>query len=138
MLLNDVPVEVLWDEASADAATFRNLLQRKGYADLDAVRAEGRDEGREEGRRSMAKETLRELLARREIALSAADEARIAACSSVETLRRWIDRAIDGQTADQIWARPDTAGEHDSLSCSNPASWLEKRGLFARRRRMIQ
>jgi Uma2 family endonuclease len=46
ILKNDVPVEALYDRDAAMKATFRNLLNRSGYASLDEVRDEGRDEGR--------------------------------------------------------------------------------------------
>ena len=50
VLANPVPVAALFDRAAAHAATLRNLLQRAGYASLDAVREQGRAEGREAGR----------------------------------------------------------------------------------------
>ena len=49
ILANPVPVEALFDREAALQATLRNLLQRQGYADLDAVLTQGRDEGRDEG-----------------------------------------------------------------------------------------
>ncbi|HNH48636.1 MAG TPA: Uma2 family endonuclease, partial [Myxococcota bacterium] len=51
ILENPVPVEALYDPASGEKVVFRNLLQRRGYRDLDEVREEGRGEGREEGLR---------------------------------------------------------------------------------------
>jgi hypothetical protein len=51
ILRNPVPVEALYDRRAAHEATLRNLLQRRGYRDLDDVRAQGREEGREEGLR---------------------------------------------------------------------------------------
>lgn len=45
ILRNPVPVEALFDRRAALETTFRNLLHRKGYADLEAVREEGRAEG---------------------------------------------------------------------------------------------
>ena len=41
ILANPVPVEALWDREAGLRVTFRNLLQRQGYASLDEVRAEG-------------------------------------------------------------------------------------------------
>jgi Uma2 family endonuclease len=49
VLRNDVPVEALFDRQAAHEVTLRNLLQRRGYESLDAVREEGRDEGLEAG-----------------------------------------------------------------------------------------
>ncbi|MCB2262364.1 MAG: DUF4351 domain-containing protein, partial [Candidatus Thiosymbion ectosymbiont of Robbea hypermnestra] len=45
ILANPVPVEALYDPEAAHETALRNLLQRRGYADLDAVREEGREEG---------------------------------------------------------------------------------------------
>jgi hypothetical protein len=41
VLRNPVPVEALYDRRAAHRVTLRNLLQRQGYENLDAVRAEG-------------------------------------------------------------------------------------------------
>src|SRR5206468_11235414 len=49
ILQNPVPVDALYDRQAAHAVILRNLLQRKGYRDLDEVREEGRNEGRQEG-----------------------------------------------------------------------------------------
>jgi len=45
ILANPVPVEALYDPDAARETALRNLLQRRGYRDLDAVREEGREEG---------------------------------------------------------------------------------------------
>ncbi len=50
ILENPIPAEALWNPIAAQQVTFRNLLNRFGYRDLDEVRLEGREEGREEGR----------------------------------------------------------------------------------------
>lgn len=42
---------------------------------------------------------LRRVLARRALATSAEDEARIEACEELETLERWHDQAITATTA---------------------------------------
>ena len=76
VLKNPVPVEALYDADAAHRVALRNLLQRQGYEDLDAVREEGREEGHEEGREEGLAPILR--LARRLFpGLDAADEARI-------------------------------------------------------------
>jgi len=64
ILRNPVRVEALYDPAVAHEVALRNLLQRRGYRDLDAVlekgwekgRKEGREEGRKEGREEGRKE----------------------------------------------------------------------------------
>ncbi|HXU47211.1 MAG TPA: Uma2 family endonuclease [Thermoanaerobaculia bacterium] len=50
ILANPVPVEALYDREAARRVTFRNLLERQGYASLDEVRAEGEAQGRAEGK----------------------------------------------------------------------------------------
>src|SRR5438309_491856 len=50
VLQNPVSVRSLVDPDASNEAILRNLLNRKGYPDLEAVRDEGRDEGRNEGR----------------------------------------------------------------------------------------
>ena len=50
ILKNPVPVEALYDQDAAHDAALRNLLQRRGYADLEAVRDESREEGLGVGR----------------------------------------------------------------------------------------
>jgi len=49
ILQNPVAVEALYDPEVAQRSALHNLLQRHGYADLDAVRDEGRDQGHDEG-----------------------------------------------------------------------------------------
>jgi hypothetical protein len=44
-LQNAVPVEALYDKAAALDVTLANLLNRKGYASLEAVRDEGEAKG---------------------------------------------------------------------------------------------
>jgi predicted transposase YdaD len=56
VLQNPVRVEALYDRDEAERATLRNLLQRRGYEDLDAVLAKGRQEGHEEGLKEGLKE----------------------------------------------------------------------------------
>jgi Uma2 family endonuclease len=107
ILRNEVPVEVLYDREKAHRATLRNLLQREGYDSVEAVKAAGRDEGlktgfktgRDEGRLVEARSALRRVLARRELTLDAADEARIEACIDLATLERWHDEAVVASSA---------------------------------------
>jgi hypothetical protein len=57
------------------------------------------DKSREEGRLIEARASLRRVLARRQLALSPAEEARIEACEDLPTLERWLDQAITASTA---------------------------------------
>ncbi len=47
-----------------------------------------------EGRLEEARSSLRHVLASRGIALSHGDEARVEACTDLDTLRRWLDQAV--------------------------------------------
>ena len=63
VLKNPVPVEALYDRDAAHNAALRNLLQRRGYEDLDAVLQEGRKEGMVRGRQENTLEIARKMLA---------------------------------------------------------------------------
>ena len=91
ILKNPVLVESLYDREHAEQATLINLLQRQGYESLDAVR--------EEGRLVEARAALRRVLARRGLAPSAPDEARIDGCADLPTLAGWLDAAIVAASA---------------------------------------
>lgn len=102
ILRNAVPVEALYDGSAARAMMLRNLLQRAGFADLDAVRAEGRDEGRAEGRLEHARDLLRRTLARRGLALDAAHTAAIETCTDPAMLDVWLERAATAASAAEV------------------------------------
>jgi len=59
----------------------------------------GIERGRDEGRLAEARDALRRVLARRKLPLSPKQEARIAACDDLPTLKRWHDQAIDADSA---------------------------------------
>jgi hypothetical protein len=59
VLKNPIPVEALYDTDVAHRTALRNLLQRQGYADLDAVRDEARGEAVYEGLRVLRTLVLR-------------------------------------------------------------------------------
>ncbi|HEU4409161.1 MAG TPA: hypothetical protein VFS43_28140 [Polyangiaceae bacterium] len=52
ILKNPPLVEALYDPEASFEHTLQNLLERKGYAGLDAVRAEGEARGKAEGLRA--------------------------------------------------------------------------------------
>ncbi|WP_437687019.1 Uma2 family endonuclease [Sorangium sp. So ce176] len=56
VLKNPVLVEALYDREAAHEATLRNLLQRRGYDDIEAVREEGRNEGHTRGLRTAVRD----------------------------------------------------------------------------------
>ncbi|HEY3355925.1 MAG TPA: Uma2 family endonuclease [Polyangia bacterium] len=92
ILRNAVPVDALFDRVAAHETVLRNLLQRRGYASLDAVRAEG------EAR------ALLGLLAARGLAVTEAQRQRITGCTDPATLERWVARAVTAATVDEALA----------------------------------
>lgn len=99
ILQNPVLVEALYDREAAHEATLRNLLQRKGYASLEALRGEGREEGRDEGRLTEARSAVRRVLLRRGLSLRPEDEARIEACADIARLESWLDESVVAASA---------------------------------------
>ena len=108
VLRNPVPVEALFDRNAAHEQTLRNLLQRKGFADLDEVLERGREEGiveglekvmergREEGALESTRALLWEVLEARGAVVSEEARARIAACRETATLKRWLIESATG------------------------------------------
>ncbi len=94
ILQNAVEVDALYDRNAAHEAVLRNLLQRKGYASLDAVLDEGRKEGQEQGLRAAVRD-LCDVLGipldeARETALDAMDVAALDALRArLKADRRW-------------------------------------------------
>lgn len=90
VLQNPVRVEALYDRDAAHEAALQNILQRKGYRDLEAVREEGRDEGRKAGLVDGRKEAIalieRQLTRRLGRALAAAERATLDARVSAQGL----------------------------------------------------
>ncbi|MEW5852278.1 MAG: Uma2 family endonuclease [Myxococcota bacterium] len=94
VLQNPVPVQALYEGEAALQATLSNLLQRRGYQDLEAVRSEGRTEGRAEA--------VLTLLAARGIGVPDAERSAILACRDPATLERWLVRAATAERLDQV------------------------------------
>jgi len=95
VLQNPVPVRALYDADEAARVTLRNLLQRQGYEDLEAVLARGQ----EQGEITATRDALLRVLDRRGLALTEAQRARIAGCADLSTLQGWLDAAITAATA---------------------------------------
>lgn len=97
VLQNPVRVEALYDRDAAERATLVNLLQRQGFADLEAVlatgRSEGRTEGRSEGRSEGLAAAVLAVLEARGIRITKAARERIARCTDEAQLDRWVRRA---------------------------------------------
>lgn len=101
VLQNPVPVEALYDREAAHEVALRNLLQRQGYRDLNAVREEGREAGREAGALQSRRELLLVALAARG-EVNDAQRERVLACADVATLDGWFRRALQGEGAAAI------------------------------------
>ena len=67
-------------------------------------RAEGREKGLEEGRLEATRAALRRVLASRRLIPSEQEDARIAACSDVAVLDRWLDRAGIASSVGEVLA----------------------------------
>lgn len=111
ILRNPVPVEALYDREAAHRATFRNLLQRQGYRDLDEVRDVGREAGRQEGREEGREEgcaalrrALLDIVESRGLEIDTEARERIAGCGELSTLQRWMVRSASAETAERIFA----------------------------------
>lgn len=96
VLKNPVPVDALYDRDAAHEVTLRNLLQRRGYADLEAVRAEGTAQGQIDGRIA----TLLEQLTAKFGPLPAETVTRIKA-ASLEELQLWSVRLLTATTLEE-------------------------------------
>jgi len=101
ILSNPVPVEALFDPDAAQEAALRNLLQRHGYAGLDAVRAEGvargKTEGKAEGKAEGELDALRmailQVLESRGVRVDADVSSAVSAEMDRELLTLWLRRA---------------------------------------------
>jgi predicted transposase YdaD len=85
-----------------DLLTKQELIDRgvergkeQGMAQgIEQGMVQGIERGIDQGRLSGARAALRRVLARRQLAPSKGDEARIDACTDLATLDRWLDQAI--------------------------------------------
>ena len=96
ILRNPIPVDALYDRRVAQGVELRNLLQREGYASLDAVRAEGAF--------GEARAALRRILEVRGIAIGAPQASAIEGCRDLGTLDAWQRRAIVAASAAEIFS----------------------------------
>jgi hypothetical protein len=108
ILQNPVPVLALYDRDAAHEATLRNLLQRRGYESLDAVRTEGKLEGSREGEIKGRRDALLVVLAARGLAVSEAQRARILEAADVEVLDRWLVQAVTAKATEAALAQKST------------------------------
>jgi hypothetical protein len=108
ILQNPIPVDALYDRQAAHEVTLRNLLQRKGYRDLDAVLSAGRNEGREEGRQEGQLQALRDsilaVLQARGLTVDGEACSALEAIDDPAALHRLLTRAATAPTADEVFA----------------------------------
>ena len=128
VLRNPVPVRALFDREAAHEVVLRNLLQRRGYAGLNAVLDQGREQGleegrelgleegrelgleeglkqgREKGREEALIEAILALLQDRGLAVTADVEARLRASHDPAHLRRWLLLAARVERAEALFA----------------------------------
>jgi Uma2 family endonuclease len=86
ILANPIPVEALYDPRASAKVSLRNLLQREGYASLEAVVAEGEA--------SALRGAVLDVFAARGLTVGEDVQARIAGCQDLALLRRWIREAV--------------------------------------------
>jgi hypothetical protein len=103
VLENPVRVEALYDRDEAERATLTNLLQRQGYENLEAVLAEGRIEGKTEGKTEGKAESVLAVLEARGLRVTKAIRERIARCTDVAQLDRWVRRAAVVHKASEVF-----------------------------------
>jgi hypothetical protein len=117
VLKNPVLVEALYDRDEAERATLTNLLQRRGYEDLGAVLAQGREEGRDEGREEGRDEGRAEgraasviaVLEARGLKITRNASRHILQCSDVVQLDRWIRQAATVTESAALFEEPAAA-----------------------------
>ncbi len=100
ILRNPVPVNALYDREAAHAVTFRNLLQRQGYRDLDEIRGEGRQEGQQQALR----EAILAVLKARGLTVDGSARSALEAIDDPDALRRHLTLAATAATADEVFA----------------------------------
>jgi Uma2 family endonuclease len=101
ILKNPVPVLALYDRDAAHEATLTNLLQRRGYESLDAVRVEGELKGELKGQR----DAVLAVLAARGLAVSGAQRARILGAEAAGVLGLWLAQAVTAETTEAALAQ---------------------------------
>ncbi|MEO5731508.1 MAG: hypothetical protein ABI134_27890, partial [Byssovorax sp.] len=75
---------------------------RQGFEDLETVLSQGRGEGA----LGQARRSLRRVLERRKLSISAELEARIEQCQAIGQLEEWQDRALEAKRASDVFTSP--------------------------------
>ncbi len=101
-LATPLPVEALLRASALGAAAVRGLLAR-GEPELKRLLAEHEARGEARGEGHARREALRLILRARGVALTEADEARLAACDDAATLDGWMTRAATATDRAQVF-----------------------------------
>jgi len=99
ILQNPVPVRALYDRDAAHEEALRNLLQRRGFASLEALQAESEARGRIAGKI----EALLNLLEVRGFSLTETQRQTILDCQDIERIGTWLQRAAFADSADALF-----------------------------------
>ncbi len=86
--------------ALQDARGALTMAHRLG---LERGRREGKVDGLREGKVEEARKAVERVLRRRNLAISEAQAAQLAACNDLDTLERWLDLAITATSADDVF-----------------------------------
>jgi hypothetical protein len=93
------------EEHMASGYEYQSDFAKKYVAQGEAKgRAEGKAEGRAEGKAEGEANALLHVLAARRLTVSDAQRARILACTDLDTLTRWIERAVRAETTDAVFS----------------------------------
>nr|VFJ75601.1 MAG: Endonuclease, Uma2 family (restriction endonuclease fold) [Candidatus Kentron sp. FM]VFK21986.1 MAG: Endonuclease, Uma2 family (restriction endonuclease fold) [Candidatus Kentron sp. FM] len=107
ILRNPIPVQALFDRKLAHRVTLRNLLQREGYEDLEAVLREGvqrgKAEGKAEGELAAQVKMLLSALAVRGIPVDTETRARIRDCRDPKQLDAWFMKAMVADGLEEVF-----------------------------------
>lgn len=104
VLKNPVLVEALYDREAAERATLTNLLQRRGFEDLDAVLDQGRAEGEARGGTAGRVASVIAVLEARAIPVTKAARQRIERCTDLVDLDRWVRRAATVKKVSELFS----------------------------------
>jgi Uma2 family endonuclease len=100
ILRNPVPVSALYDPNEAQRLALRNLLQREGYENLQAVLDEGHKKGHDEGRKQVLLELLEERFGR----VSNDIEARIQH-ARLDQIQWWTRAVLTASSMEDVFLR---------------------------------
>jgi Uma2 family endonuclease len=99
ILANPVPVEALYDREAGRTVTLRNLLQREGFADLEAVKQAGENKA--------LREAILEVLGARGLSWTDDFPSVLETIDDSQLLRVWLGRAATTSSLDDVIKQTD-------------------------------